>query len=124
MNHVSKFEVMCHGLYVLQVVLGFDGQKSVVASWMGLQKAQLVGQVAIRGMAVFPDAHKFEDKVYYTVGKGTRSGIVTMNDTKIYWFILWNDWGEGEVLTTENFILFLLYTFTLCDSSTSMHAED
>ena len=34
-------------LHYFQVMLGFDGQKSVVASWMG--------QAGIRGMAVFPD---------------------------------------------------------------------
>lgn len=84
---------MCH--IWMQVVLGFDGQNSVIASWMGLEKAQPVGQVGIRGMAVFPDGHKFEDKTYYSVGKGIRMAIVPSNATKVYWFVLWNDWSEG-----------------------------
>ncbi|KAG0606254.1 hypothetical protein M758_9G125700 [Ceratodon purpureus] len=92
---ITDIHLQDGSIYNAQVVLGFDGQKSVVAEWMGLKKAELVGQVGIRGMAIFPNGHKFEDKVYYTVGKGTRSAIAAVNDTKIYWFILWNDWGEG-----------------------------
>ena len=82
----------------LQVVLGFDGQKSVVASWMGLEPAQRMGQTGIRGMAVFPDGHKFGDKGNYFVGRGVRSSMVTINDNKVYWFVIWNDWGEGEYI--------------------------
>lgn len=62
---------------------------------MGLEKPQLVGQVAIRGMAVFPDGHKYEAKTHYFVGKGVRFSIFPMSATKVYWFVNVNSCAQG-----------------------------
>jgi hypothetical protein len=87
---------------------------------MGLEKPQLVGQVEIRGMAVFPNGHKFEDKMLLTVGKGSRSAIITVNDSKVYWFVLWNGWGEGQlyhpniIAFSHSLIPLLQFAFITC----------
>lgn len=31
----------------------------------------------------------------YILGKGTRAACVPVDDTKVYWFVLWNDWSTG-----------------------------
>jgi 2-polyprenyl-6-methoxyphenol hydroxylase-like FAD-dependent oxidoreductase len=62
---------------------------------MGLPKAKIVGQVSVRGLAVFPDGQNFKPEVHYYVGKGTRSGVVPISTTKVYWFVNWNDWSSG-----------------------------
>lgn len=92
---VTEIQLQDGSIYSAKVVLGFDGQHSVVASWLGLETALPVGHVGIRGMAVFADGHKFEAKTHYTVGKGVRAAIVPVNATKAYWFTFWNEWSEG-----------------------------
>lgn len=93
---VTDIQLVDGSVYSAKVVLGFDGQNSVVASWIGLEKAELVGHVGIRGLAVFPDGHKFEEKSLYYVGKGARCAILPSSATKVYWFAIWNDWSEGK----------------------------
>jgi len=97
---VTEIQLQDGSIYSAKVVLGFDGQNSVVASWMGLEKPLPVGQVGIRGMAIFPDGHKFEEKTLYSVGRGSRTAIFPSSATKVYWFVLWNDCSEGFRETT------------------------
>ncbi|KAG0626500.1 hypothetical protein M758_2G131400 [Ceratodon purpureus] len=71
---------------------------------MGLQKAQSVGQVGIRGMAIFPEGHKFEEKAQLFLGKGCRTAYLPTSPTKVFWFIVWNDSSEGWQNTSEEVI--------------------
>ena len=65
---------------------------------MGLPKAQPVGQVGIRGLAIFPEGYKLEDKVQMFVGKGCRAAYMPSSPTQVYWFLVWNDLSQGEFL--------------------------
>ena len=94
-----------------QVVVGYDGANSVIASWMGIEKTVAIGTVVIRGLAIFPDGHKFEDKVYYYVGKGSRSAILPSTSTKVYWFFVWNDSSEGKHVYLLDDFLWFWFTF-------------
>jgi 2-polyprenyl-6-methoxyphenol hydroxylase-like FAD-dependent oxidoreductase len=90
-----------------QIVVGVDGVNSVVAEWMGLPKAKIVGQVAVRGLAVFPDGHNIKPEMHYYVGKGTRGAVVPISTTKVYWFVNWNDWSSGTFLSLVSFQMML-----------------
>ncbi|KAG0569744.1 hypothetical protein KC19_6G113200 [Ceratodon purpureus] len=92
---ITDVELESGSTYSAKVVIGFDGINSCVASWMGLQKAQPVGNVVIRGMANFPGGHTFENKVQFFVGKGTHTAILPSSSTKVFWSLVWNDWSEG-----------------------------
>jgi len=91
----SVVELHDGSTYSAKVVVGYDGANSIIASWMGIEKAVAIGTIAIRGVAIFPDGHKLEDKAYFYVGNGTRSALLPSTSTKVYWFIVWNDWSEG-----------------------------
>jgi 2-polyprenyl-6-methoxyphenol hydroxylase-like FAD-dependent oxidoreductase len=99
--------LFCELINSSQVVIGFDGVNSCVASWMGLQKPEAVGQVGVRGMAIFPEGHKFEDKAQLFVGKGTRTAYLPTSPTKVFWFLVWNEsaQGESEVRRASSFLL-------------------
>ncbi|XP_024402826.1 monooxygenase 2 isoform X2 [Physcomitrium patens] len=92
---LTEVELQDGTVYSAKVIIGFDGQKSVVGSWMGLENAQAVGQVAIRGMAMIPNGHKLEPNVNYFLGKGTSSAFLPVNTTKAYWFIIKNQSETG-----------------------------
>uniref|UniRef100_A0A0C9S1E9 TSA: Wollemia nobilis Ref_Wollemi_Transcript_25519_1577 transcribed RNA sequence n=1 Tax=Wollemia nobilis TaxID=56998 RepID=A0A0C9S1E9_9CONI len=70
-----------------KVLIGCDGVNSVVAEWIGLQAPSLSGRSAIRGLATFPEGHKFENKVVQYWGDNLRVGFVPCNDKDVYWFI-------------------------------------
>ncbi|CAM6046107.1 unnamed protein product [Sphagnum compactum] len=92
---VTQLELQDGTVYSSKIVVGVDGVNSVVAEWMGLPKAKIVGQVSVRGLAVFPDGQNFKPEVHYYVGKGTRGGVVPISTTKAHWFVNWNDWSSG-----------------------------
>ncbi|CAK9211090.1 unnamed protein product [Sphagnum troendelagicum] len=92
---VTHLELQDGTIYSSKIVVGVDGVNSVVAEWMGLPKAKIVGQVSVRGLAVFPDGQNFKPEVHYYVGKGTRGGVVPISTTKASWFVNWNDWSSG-----------------------------
>ncbi|KAG0626499.1 hypothetical protein M758_2G131400 [Ceratodon purpureus] len=101
---ITEVELQDGSTYSAKVIIGFDGINSCVASWMGLQKAQSVGQVGIRGMAIFPEGHKFEEKAQLFLGKGCRTAYLPTSPTKVFWFIVWNDSSEGWQNTSEEVI--------------------
>lgn len=80
-----------------QVLVGCDGARSVVASWMGRSEPQPVGQMAIRGMAEFENGHNFEPRVEQLIGQGVRAGLVPVSKTKVYWFVLFNINSSGTL---------------------------
>jgi len=77
-------------------VVGFDGVNSIVGSWLGLKKPNSVGQLEIRGMAEFPNAHNFSNLFRIFYGKQIVIGFNSMTPTKVFWLVVWTDWSEGE----------------------------
>jgi 2-polyprenyl-6-methoxyphenol hydroxylase-like FAD-dependent oxidoreductase len=69
-----------------KVLIGCDGGNSVVADWLGLQAPSLSGRSAIRGLATYPEGHKFGPKVQLYWGEHLRAGFVPCNEKDIYWF--------------------------------------
>lgn len=82
-------------------MIGFDGINSCVGAWMGLPKAQAAGCAAIRGIAEFPNGHKFEDKAHLFVGTGTRTAYLPSTPTEVFWFLTWNESSQGKLIATQ-----------------------
>lgn len=73
-----------------KVLVGCDGARSVVASWMGRPEPQSVGQTAIRGLSDFESNHSFKPRVEQIIGQGVRAGLVPVTKNKVYWFVVFN----------------------------------
>lgn len=73
-----------------KILIGCDGGNSVVASWLGLQAPSLSGRSAIRGLATYPEGHKFGPMVQQFWGEHLRAGFVPCNEKDVYWFTTQN----------------------------------
>ena len=82
---------------------------------MGLPKPQPVGQVGIRGVAIFPEGHKLEDKFQLFMGMGCRTAFIPVSPTKVGWFLVWNDSPQGE--------LFFLFRARECQYGNTVNVE-
>lgn len=82
-----------------RVLLGADGVNSVVGQWMGLAKTRYVGQVGIRGVAVYPAGQPYGDKIRQFLGRGVRAGLAPISSTKVYWFMVYNRSSPGTKVT-------------------------
>ncbi|KAK4259853.1 hypothetical protein QN277_006143 [Acacia crassicarpa] len=69
-----------------KVLIGSDGVNSVVAKWLGLNKAAYSGRLAIRGYITLTSSHKLEPMIMQFFGKGCRNGVIPCDDKTIYWF--------------------------------------
>ncbi|KAH9307449.1 hypothetical protein KI387_035360 [Taxus chinensis] len=56
------------------------------SEWLGFKPPSLSGRSAIRGLATYPEGHKFEPKVEEYWGENLRAGFVPCNDKDVYWF--------------------------------------
>ena len=79
-----------------KVLIGCDGVNSVVAKWLGFNKAAFVGRSAIRGYADFKGSHGFGPTFLQFSGNGVRSGIIPCHDTTVYWFCTFTPSTKGE----------------------------
>ena len=79
-----------------KVLIGCDGVNSVVAKWLGFNKAAFVGRSAIRGYADFKGSHGFGPTFLQFSGNGVRSGIIPCHDTTVYWFFTFTPSTQGE----------------------------
>ena len=87
---------------MVQVLVGCDGARSVVATSIGIPEPQSVGQLAIRGLAEFKSGHNFEPIADQIIGQGVRAGLVPVSKTKVYWFVLFKDSPSGTHTHTLN----------------------
>lgn len=71
-----------------KVLIGCDGVHSVVAKWLGLSAPVHSGRTAVRGLAVFPQGHGFNQEVTQFADVGRRGGYVPLTDKEIYWFLV------------------------------------
>ncbi|XP_009608102.1 monooxygenase 2-like [Nicotiana tomentosiformis] len=78
-----------------KILIACDGIRSPVAKWMGFPEPNYVGHCAFRGLAYFPEGQPFEPKVNYIYGRGVRAGYVPVSETKVYWFICYNNSSPG-----------------------------
>ncbi|CAK7337558.1 unnamed protein product [Dovyalis caffra] len=67
-----------------KVLIGCDGVHSVVARWLGLAEPVYSGRSALRGLAVFPQGHGFDQEMQQFVDVGKRAGFILLNDKEIY----------------------------------------
>eukprot|EP00253_Pinus_taeda_P021338 PITA_21338 len=70
-----------------KVLIGCDGVHSVVAHSLGLQAPSLIGRSGIRGLATYPEGHKFGPKMLRFMGEHLRAGVVPCNEKDVYWFV-------------------------------------
>jgi 2-polyprenyl-6-methoxyphenol hydroxylase-like FAD-dependent oxidoreductase len=96
----TDLELQDGSTYSAKVVVGFDGVNSIVGSWLGLKKPNSVGQLEIRGMAEFPNAHNFSNLFRIFYGNQVVIGFNSMTPTKVFWLLIWTDWSEGWRNTT------------------------
>ncbi|WOG81291.1 hypothetical protein DCAR_0100437 [Daucus carota subsp. sativus] len=82
-----------------KIVIGCDGIRSPIATWMGFPEPKYVGHCAFRGLAFYPDGQPFEPKVNYIYGRGVRAGYVPVSPTKVYWFVCFNSSTPGPKIT-------------------------
>lgn len=82
-----------------KILIGCDGIRSPIATWMGFSEPRYVGHCAFRGLAVYPDGQPFEPKVNYIYGRGVRAGYVPVSPTKVYWFVCYNSSTPGPKIT-------------------------
>ena len=68
------------------MLIGSDGVNSVVAKWLGFNKAAYTGRSAIRGCSTFDNGHGFEPLFRQFFGHGVKPGVMPCDDTFVYWF--------------------------------------
>lgn len=68
----------------------------MVSQWLGLSPPTLVGYYTIRGVATYPEGHKFGPVFQQIVGEGVRAGIAPIDPTRVYWFISNGKRSEGD----------------------------
>jgi 2-polyprenyl-6-methoxyphenol hydroxylase-like FAD-dependent oxidoreductase len=81
--------------FLANIVIGCDGIRSKVATWMGFSEPKYVGYCAFRGLGFFPNGQPFQQKVNYIFGRGLRAGYEPVSATKVYWFITFNSPSLG-----------------------------
>ncbi|XP_010509582.1 PREDICTED: uncharacterized protein LOC104785979 isoform X2 [Camelina sativa] len=82
-----------------KIVIGCDGTRSKVATWMGFSEPKYVGHCAFRGLGYYPNGQPFQKRVNYIYGRGLRAGYVPVSATKVYWFICFNNPSLGPKIT-------------------------
>lgn len=70
-----------------KVLIGCDGAHSIVARSLGLQAPSLSGRSGIRGLATYPEGHKFGLKMLRFMGEHLGAGVVPCNEKDVFWFI-------------------------------------
>ncbi|XP_054778658.1 monooxygenase 3-like isoform X2 [Prosopis cineraria] len=72
-----------------KVLIGCDGVNSIVAKWLGLNKAAFSGRFGIRGCITLKNSHKLEPLFMQFFGKGYRNGVMPCDDKTVHWFFNW-----------------------------------
>ncbi|XP_028799244.1 monooxygenase 2-like [Neltuma alba] len=72
-----------------KVLIGSDGVNSIVAKWLGLNKAAFSGRSGIRGCITLKSSHNLEPRFMQFFGNGYRNGIIPCDDKTVYWFFTW-----------------------------------
>ncbi|BFG35177.1 hypothetical protein CerSpe_214510 [Prunus speciosa] len=70
-----------------KALIGCDGVHSVVARWLGLSAPVSSGRWAARGLATFPEGHRFNYEFQQFITADKRAGFVPLNDKELYWFL-------------------------------------
>ncbi|KAI9096039.1 hypothetical protein K1719_026186 [Acacia pycnantha] len=86
----SKLVHLADGTIIrTKVLVGGDGVNSVVAKWLGLNKAAFSGRSAVRGCIMLKNCPTLEPKFMQSFGKGFRIGVIPCDDKTVYWFFTW-----------------------------------
>ncbi|RID67049.1 hypothetical protein BRARA_D02154 [Brassica rapa] len=98
-NGDTQLELEDGSELLAKIVIGCDGIRSKVATWMGFSEPRYVGHCAFRGLGFYPEGQPFQNKVNYIYGRGLRAGYVPVSSTKVYWFICFNSPSLGPKIT-------------------------
>ncbi|XP_062081571.1 monooxygenase 2-like [Humulus lupulus] len=85
-----------------KVLIGTDGVNSVVAKWLGFNKATHTGRCGIRGCATFDNNHGFEPLFNQFFGDGVRFGTIPCDPRFVYWFFTFAPSPDQEKELEEN----------------------
>ena len=104
-------------MYVFwQIVIGCDGIRSKVATWMGFGEPKYVGHCAFRGLGYYPEGQPSQKKVNYIYGRGLRAGYVHVSSIKVYWFICFNSPSLGIQYWYFSFCIITILFYYVCQS--------
>ncbi|CAN4075649.1 unnamed protein product [Withania somnifera] len=70
-----------------KVLIGCDGGRSVVASFLGLKPAKTFRTSAIRGLTSYPNGHSFPPEFVRLIVDQTAVGRLPITDKLVHWFV-------------------------------------
>ncbi|XP_059308523.1 monooxygenase 1-like isoform X1 [Lycium ferocissimum] len=70
-----------------QILIGCDGSRSIVASYLGLKSAKTFRTSAIRGLTSYPNGHSFPLEFVRLITGKTAVGRLPITDKLVHWFI-------------------------------------
>lgn len=97
----TEVELQNGSTLLTKVLVGCDGTGSVVARWMGFKEPRYVGQIAIRGVAVYTEGHELKDAGRQILGRGVRVGLVPVDSNRVYWFVVFNSSSVEKITDRE-----------------------
>lgn len=84
----------------MQVLIGCDGSRSIVASFLGLKPAKTFRTCAIRGLTSYPNGHSFPLEFVRLIVGQTAVGRLPITDKLVHWFVSVQQ-GTGMVIQLD-----------------------
>ncbi|XP_009618248.1 monooxygenase 1-like [Nicotiana tabacum] len=70
-----------------KILIGCDGSRSVVSSFLGVKPTKTFRISAIRGLTSYPNGHSFPLEFVRLISGQTKFGRLPINDKLVHWFI-------------------------------------
>ncbi|XP_016435030.1 monooxygenase 1-like [Nicotiana tabacum] len=70
-----------------KILIGCDGSRSVVSSFLGVKPTKTLRVAAIRGLTSYPNGHSFPLEFVRLISGHTKFGILPITDKLVHWFI-------------------------------------
>ena len=87
---------------MMQVLIGCDGAKSVVADFLGIKPTKEFAFSAVRGLTNYPKGHGFAHEFVRMRRNNILIGRVPIDDKTIYWFVALRVTPEGKVSLSDS----------------------
>nr|GMD76134.1 FAD-dependent urate hydroxylase-like [Ipomoea batatas] len=79
--------LLCNSDGRIEILIGCDGGRSIVAELLGLKAAKEFGVVATRGLTTYPNAHSLPIEFHRMFKGDVRVGILPINHHLVHWFV-------------------------------------